>query len=166
MKFLVGLTIWKTTFPFPNYPTFLVPSPSTLLPCPFRSSLYSSFPLKLPSQPSLPLRFFLPFPSSGSRGGGSILYNFDLNFTLGCGTSLPPCFPLDTGLDLLWFKDWLGLDWMTGGIGFVWLVVPRVGLVWVGGGAGFWWGEENEFAAGISSSLDLLFPALFFHFLT
>ena len=96
-----------------------------------------------------------------------ILYTSDLNSTLGCGTSLPPCcFPLDTGLDLLWFKDWLGLDWMTGGIGLVWLLVPRVGLVWMGGGAGFWWGEEKEFAAGISSSLDLLFPALFFHFLT
>ena len=40
-----------TSFPFPTYPTFPLPSPSTSLPYPFRSFLYSSYPPNHP--PSL-----------------------------------------------------------------------------------------------------------------
>ena len=56
-----------STFPFPAfffiiYPNFLLPSPSTSLCCPFRSSLYSSFlsTFPFPSQPSPSLLFRLP----------------------------------------------------------------------------------------------------------
>ena len=76
-----------------------------------------------------------------------------------------PCLILEVKLDLLWFKDWWGLDWIWGGIGLAWLA-GMIGFVWLGGGVGLGWITENELAAGKSSSFDLVFPALFFHFLT
>ena len=56
------------SFPFPIYP--ILPSPSTSLPCPFRSYLHSSFPFNLPHSLST-----FPFPSHSSPFP-SLLFHF------------------------------------------------------------------------------------------
>ena len=67
--------------PFPLYLTFLLPSPYTYLPCPFRSSLYSFFTLNLPHS-----LWTLPFPSQSST--------FPLNLPLTIPPFPFPSFPL------------------------------------------------------------------------